>query len=72
MINFYRTSDTDNFHKPAIVAEWSYLPCFKFKYTKTVRSQVPIPVRDYDINRSEFKITFCYSNSRAQGDLKTW
>ena len=68
-ITFYRDSDTDSFQKPAMVAKWSYLPCFKFKYTKTVRSQVQIPARDYDIDRLELDLTFCYSNSRAHGDL---
>ena len=26
--------------EPAVVAEWSKLPCFKFEYRQTLRSQV--------------------------------
>ena len=34
-----------------------------------VRSQVPIPTRDYYFNHSGLELTCCYSNSRVPGDL---
>ena len=36
--------------EPAVVAEWSKSPCFKFKQRQMLRSQVQIPARDYDID----------------------
>ena len=53
--------------QPALVEEWSKSPCFKFKYRQKLRSQVWIPVRDYDSDCSELDLTCCYSNSRALG-----
>ena len=37
----------------------------KFKKRECLRSQGPIPARDYDIDRSEVEILCLYSNSRA-------
>ena len=38
-----------------MVAEWSTVN-LKFKYRECLRSQVPIPARDYNIDRSEVEI----------------
>ena len=42
-------------------------PYLKFKKRECLRSQVGIPSRDYDINRSELEITCNYSNNRVPG-----
>ena len=44
-----------SFLRPAIVAEWSKLPCFKFKYRQTLRFQVQILLRAGPLRAWMFK-----------------
>ena len=51
---------------PVIVAEWSRTPISKIQVALVTGSNTDW---DYEIDCSEFEITWRYSNSRAPGDL---